>query len=143
MCLASPDTDDFLTAEPAVVIPREGEEGKGSSTIAFEPMDDIANVEITGSANRKAQHGATFRRSANVCLNSHNNRCNEQSSSRQQSERQLMETPAFPVANNVAPSPLSNGKNVAATSSSAAMIRNLAMGSFSATTGNTSSVKLD
>ena len=63
-------TDDFLTAEPAVVVPKEGEDVFIDSIMTSEGLhENVVNpqYDITASGgSKKPQHGATFRRSANV-----------------------------------------------------------------------------
>jgi hypothetical protein len=75
VCLASPVTDDVLTAEPAVVIPKDDEEMVNGSSASMEVTASILNMiadpeatvtTIPGHSARPQQHGATFRRSSNV-----------------------------------------------------------------------------
>jgi hypothetical protein len=73
VCIAGTDTDDYLTAEPALVVPDERDtdfvEGEFSEMLD-EPLisqgqpETAAAPETLPSARRSTQHGATLRRAA-------------------------------------------------------------------------------
>jgi hypothetical protein len=77
VCIAGTDTDDYLTAEPALVVPEERDtdfvEGEFSE-ILDEPLisqgqpETAAATERLPSVRRSTQHGATLRRAANTLI---------------------------------------------------------------------------
>jgi hypothetical protein len=70
ICLAGTDTDEFLTAEPAVVVQEEGDEqlergdqSSGSHYPSDSPIqDEMVPGLIPFADRRKTQHGVTLRR---------------------------------------------------------------------------------
>lgn len=69
VCIAGSDTDDFITAEPAVVVPLETDFRPCEQTAAPspEPAEEIAREASTSSASvRYTQLGATMRRAVHT-----------------------------------------------------------------------------
>lgn len=75
ICLAGTDTDEFLTAEPAVVVQSEIEEDEGDHSAAeslnFSAAASVATETPTSSIlpyadKRRTQHGVTLRRAVNT-----------------------------------------------------------------------------
>jgi len=73
VCIAGTDTEEYLTAEPAVVVPEPGDtdfEGVAGLDMPDEPLnvelpEDIPVVALPGQRRMSVQHGATLRRAVN------------------------------------------------------------------------------
>lgn len=75
VCVAGTDTDDYLTAEPAVVVPDERDTDYAEPAfqeIADEPLHSqgqpeiVPTPELLPAARRSSQHGAMLRRAVNT-----------------------------------------------------------------------------
>jgi hypothetical protein len=76
VCIAGTDADDYLTAEPALVVPEERDtdfaEGEFSETLD-EPLISQGQAQAAAASEilpsgRSTQHGATLRRAANSLI---------------------------------------------------------------------------